>query len=275
MEENIIYDHSVTKVEYVWKSDREKSVNVSGVFTSSGEKFCVTGRSVILTPPLHVIRGIQIVNKPPPDSIDPKILKPFPKDFQQAIQNISYTPSTKVMLQYKRQFWNTGKNPAKDIRAGCSKTNMPISQLYYPTEELMYKDSEYHGDRSNVEEVFIDGEKYVIKPAPVTKDQKGILMVYTWKSEALLWGAHTKDMAIRLAVDQVDELHPGMNSKELFEVGSVEAWASDPTTLGGFAILRPRGFLSVIYSTSCRIHGGMYTSQARGFPLLAAGSRVL
>jgi monoamine oxidase len=249
MEGNITYNRSVTKVEYIWTSDREKLVKVSGVFTTSGEKFCVTGRSVILTPPLHVIRGIQIVNGITiPDGIDPRtiakdsILKPFPKEFQKAIQNISYTPSTKIMLQYKRQFWNTGKDAEKDILAGCSRTNMPIGQLYYPTEVEMYKASENNVE-SGVEE--IDG--YVIKPAPVTEDQKGILMVYTWKSEALLWGALTKDMAIRLAVDQVDELHPGMNTKELFEVGSVEAWASDPTTLGGFAILRPREYLSVLY----------------------------
>ena len=123
---------------------------------------------------------------------------------------------------------------------------MPISQLFYPTEEKMYKASEYESTNGDpVKTIQINGEDYVIVPSPVTENQKGILTVYTRKSEALLWGALTKDMAIRLAVNQIDELHPG--SKELFEVGSVEAWASNPTTLGGFSILRPREYLSVLY----------------------------
>ena len=253
MERYITYNRNVTKVEYYWKGKR--SVKVSGVITSSGEKFCVEGHAVILTPPLHIIRGIKVVNATPIlDGLDPAaikkaaidedpIYKPFPVAFQKAIQNISYTPSTKLMLQYKKQFWNTGKDPEKDISAGCSKTSLPISQLYYPTEEKMYKASEYKG--VPLQTIQINGEDFVFVPTPVTENQKGILMVYTWKSEALLWGALTKDMAIRLAVDQIEEIHPG--SKELFEVGTVEAWASDPTTLGGFCILRPREYLSVLY----------------------------
>ena len=247
MEENITFNRSVTKVEYIWESNEKKYVKVSGVITSSGEKFCVEGHAVILTPALHIIRGIKVMNGTPiPRGFDraaikdDPIYKPFPVEFQKAIQNISYTPSTKIMLQYKKQFWNTGKDPEVDICAGCSKTSLPISQLYYPTETGMFKASESEDTEGPI---VINGEEYV--PAPVAKDQKGILMVYTWKSEALLWGALTKDMAIRLAVDQVDELHPG--SKDLFEVGTVEAWASDPTTLGGFCILRPHEYLSVLY----------------------------
>lgn len=243
MEGNITYNRNVTKVEYFWTSDVEKYVKVSGVITSSGESFSVEGRSVILTPPLNVIRGIQIVNGIKiPDGIDPEsikddsILKPFPREFQQAIQNISNSPSTKIMLQYKRQFWNTGKDPSTDITGGFSKTNMPIGQLHYPTEVTVTPSEGVDG-----------AEKFVTVPTPVTEDQKGILMVYTWNAEALLWGALTKDMAIRLAVDQIDELHPEVDTKELFEVGYVQAWASDPTTLGAFAMLRPREYTSVIY----------------------------
>ena len=120
MEENITYNRSVTKVEYIWESNKKKSVKVSGVITSSGEMFCVEGHAVILTPALHIIRGIKVVNATPiPDGLDPAaikdnpIYKPFPVEFQKAIQNISYTPSTKIMLQYKKQFWNTGQGSRK------------------------------------------------------------------------------------------------------------------------------------------------------------------
>ncbi len=48
-----------------------------------------------------------------------------------------------------------------------------------------------------------------------------------------------------LAVNQIERIHP--NSKSIFQVGKRQAWASDPTTLGTFAMLRPREYFSVLY----------------------------
>ena len=119
MEPLITYNHTVMKVEYACECDSQtvKSVKVSGVITSSDQPFCIEGRSVILTVPLHMLRGIQIVNS---DASG----KPFPREFQQAIQDISYSPSTKIMLQYKKQFWNNGQDSNTDITRGFSKTNI-------------------------------------------------------------------------------------------------------------------------------------------------------
>ena len=224
VEEMITYNRTVMKVEYTWTSSAEKSVTVSGVITSSDQPFSVTGRSVILTVPLHVLRGIEIVNNNPND-------KSFPRDFQQAIQDITYTPSTKIMLQYKEQFWNNSKDPKADITGGFSKTNMPIGQLHYPTEVEVVPGPGGAGD--------LISERSAM-------DKKGILMVYTWKAEALLWGALEESQAIMLAVNQIDRLHPH-DTKEHFEVGRRQAWASDPTTLGAFAMLRPKEYISVLY----------------------------
>lgn len=221
----ITYNRSVMKVEYTWSNNYQKSVKVSGVITSSGEPFCVEGSSVILTVPLHVLRGIQIVNSDPNGD-------PFPKEFQQAIQDISYSPATKIMLQYRKQFWNPGTDPSTDITGGFSKTNMPIGQLHYPTELVAVPPKTKRGVGSWVAQ-------------PVTPDQKGILMVYTWKAEALLWGALTEDQAITLAVDQIDQVHP--NIKRFFQVGKRQAWASDPTTLGAFVHLRPEEYISIMF----------------------------
>jgi monoamine oxidase len=226
MEQHITYNRTVMKVEYTFDSNKEKSVKVSGVVTSSNQPFSVEGRSVIITVPLHVLRGIQIVNSKPKG-------EPFPIEFLQAIQDISYSPSTKIMLQYKQQFWNSGKNPENDITGGFSKTNLPLGQLHYPTEVLVVPTE---GDL---------GSTWV--PSPVTPDQPGILMSYTWKAEALLWGALSEDQAIALAVDQVDQVHPDIDTKPLFQVGNRQAWASDPTTLGAFAILRPQEYISIMF----------------------------
>lgn len=220
----ITYNRTAMKVEYSSaENGKGKSVTVSGVVTSSGQPFSATGRSVILTVPLNVMRGIQIVNS------DPKG-KPFPKEYQQAIQNISYSPSTKIMLQYKKQFWNPNKE--NGITGGFSKTDLPIGQLHYPTEVQV---SNLKGD---------SGKIWLPKD---TKDKPGILMVYTWQAEALLWGALSEDQAINLAINQIDEIHPDIDTKALFQVGKRQAWASDPTTLGAFALLHPSEYISVLY----------------------------
>jgi monoamine oxidase len=210
MEQHITYNRTVNKVEYLSTKRGKKVVKVSGTFTSSGQPFTVEGRSIILTVPLHVLRGIVIMN-------GRRRGRPFPREFHQAIEDISYEPSTKIMLQYKQQFWNTGSKPDTDITGGFSKTNLAIGQLHYPTDD-----------------------------APGAA-KKGILMVYTWKAEALLWGALSEDQAIRNAVEQIDQVHPGIDTKALFEVGRRQAWTSDPTTLGAFAMLRPGDYISLMF----------------------------
>ncbi len=225
VEKLIVYNRMVTKVEVVWNEGKVTSARVHGVFKSSGEPFVEEGRSVILTVPLHVLRGIEIVSVDGDNSgIQPE---QFPMEFQKAIEDISYSPSTKIMLQYDKQFWH--EDARAIIDGGFTKTNMPIGQLHYPTilsEEM----------RALI---------HLRVPDNAIVDQKGILMVYTWKAEALLWGALTEDQAIMLAVNQIERIHP--NSKRLFQVGKRQAWADDPTTLGAFAMLRPREYFSVLY----------------------------
>lgn len=242
VEELIVYNRMVTKVEVVWSRGKVKSARVHGVYTSSGQPFCVEGRSVILTVPLHVMRGIEIV------SISDDDLAPgekVPMGFQKSIEDITYTPSTKIMLQYQKQFWH--EDAKAIIDGGFSKTNMPIGQLHYPTI------------RSEKQRALI----HLRVPDSAIVDQAGILMVYTWKSEAMLWGAMTEDQAIMMAVNQVEEIHKG--SKQYFQVGKRQAWAADPTTLGAFAMLRPREYLSVLYLMLNHWHNVFFAGEAISF----------
>ncbi len=242
VEELIVYNRMVTKVEVVWNQGQVTSAKVHGIYTSSGEPFCESGRSVILTVPLHVMRGIEIV------SISGDCTMPreeFPMEFEKAIQDITYSPSTKIMLQYQKQFWHEDAKAVID--GGFSKTNMPIGQLHYPTI------------RSEKMRALI----HLRVPDSALVDQKGILMVYTWKSEALLWGAMTEEQAIMRAVSQIEEIHK--NSRQYFEVGKRQAWADDPTTLGAFAMLRPREYISVLYLMLNSWHNMFFAGEAISF----------
>lgn len=65
------------------------------------------------------------------------------------------------MLQCKEQFWQR-----EGITGGFSFTDLPISQLHYPTK--------LPGDQDT---------------------DRGVFMVYTWKQEALLFGSQSKQSA--------------------------------------------------------------------------------
>ena len=121
----------------------------------------ISGDVAIVTLPLNIIRQV---------TFDP----PLSTAISNSIADVSYGPSTKIMLQCKKKFWE------KDgITGGFSFTDLPISQLHYPTK--------LPGDNP---------------------DDRGILMVYTWKQEALLFGSESKDTAIQVAVDEIKRFIP-------------------------------------------------------------------
>ena len=155
-----------------------------------------TGDMVIITLPVNILR--QMIFNPA-----------LPYSMHKAIDNISYSPSTKIMLQCKEQFWQD-----ECINGGFSKTTMPIGQLHYP---------------SNPE--FI-----------VPRDERGILMCYTWKQEALLFGSQTSESAIAEAVEEISLIHP--NIYDYFEVGAIQAWYDDPSSQGAFCFPKPEEYLA-------------------------------
>jgi monoamine oxidase len=80
----------------------------------------------------------------------------------QAIEDIYTGPATKIILQTKTRFWEDEKY---NIHGGFSKTNLPIGQIHY------------------------------VKPDPdyVDSTPQGIILIYTWKNEALLFGSLTEE----------------------------------------------------------------------------------
>ena len=150
----------------------------------------VSADVAIITLPLNIIRQV---------NFDP----PLATSISNSIADVSCSPSTKIMLQCKEKFWE-----AEGITGGFSFTDLPISQLHYPTK--------------------LDGQ---------ASDERGILMVYTWKQEALLFGSEAKDTAIQVAVDQIKKIH--RNIEDYFEVGGVKAWYDDPCAQGAFCLMKP------------------------------------
>ena len=119
-----------------------------------------------------------------------------------AIEGIWQCPATKIMLQCKTRFWEK-----EGIKGGSTRTNMPIGQIHYPTQ--------------------------VAHP----KSDRGILMCYIWKGEALSFAALPPHIAIQEAVRQLEEIHPQI--RDQFEVGAVQAWSNESSAQGAYAMLKP------------------------------------
>ena len=132
---------------------------------------------------------------------------PLPSKVQNAIAGVYYGPSTKIFIQSKTRFWEK-----EGIVGGFSKTNMPIGQLHYP---------------SNKED----------------EEERGVLMCYTWGNEALMFGSQSHQNAISQAVHQISQIHPDV--KENFEVGAVQAWYSDSSAQGAYAVLKPEQYVNI------------------------------
>ena len=133
-----------------------------------------------------------------------KFKPPLDKRYYQVFENLNTISGTKIMIQCRTRFWQ------KDgIQGGCSTTNMPIGRMFYQSNPGL----------------------------SVPEDERGILLCYTWKSEALIFGAHSDDNAIAEAVKQIAEIHPEV--KDQFEVGAIQSWYNDPAAQGCSTFLQP------------------------------------
>ena len=209
LHDNIVFNVTVNEIEFdsprLPRIGHKEKVTVKGYYSSTGRPYQVEGDAVIVTASVNILRQIKF------REVDntPKISNQFYK----AIEDIWYGPSTKIMLQTKARFWETKYK----IQGGFSKTSIPIGQIHYP---------------SNPDGNSIPGEK-------------GILLCYTWKSEALLFGSLNPVVALYEAVHQLSEIHPEIVDE--FETGAIESWYNEPSAQGAYALLKPNQFHNVMW----------------------------
>ena len=139
------------------------------------------------------------------------------------ISDIWYGPSTKIMIEYKTRFWEDNDN----IHGGFTKTTLPIGQLHYPSSLVQPRSS---ATDSN-------------------KVKRGILLIYTWKSEALMFGSLPPKKAVEEAVEQIAEIHPEIKDKEngFSNVWAIEPWYNEPSSQGAYCLLKPNQYQNVVW----------------------------
>ena len=213
LEQNITKNFTVTAIEYDSSNDDlHKQVVVHG-FKRKGNKIAewcqLSGHAVIVTTPVHLLRQVKF------EALNKTDL--LPDRFYKAVEDIWYGPSTKIMIQSKTRFWEK-----EGIQGGFTKTNLPVGQIHYPSNP---------GLNSIPERI-----------------KGGILLCYTWKSEALMFGALPKQIAIESARRQIAEIHPeigpGTDSND-FVGGDIVVWYNEPSAQGAYALLKPRQYHNV------------------------------
>ena len=217
----IVKNYTVNKITYNSSDGNvHKAVTVSGYKYEPGDSrtpnyqhTSYTGDAVIVTTPVHILRQIKFE---PKDMDTP----PLPREFYNTISDIWYGPSTKIMLQCKTRFW---EKPPYNIRGGFTRTTLPIGQLHYPSNP---KDHD---------------------PSAIPADVKeGILLIYTWKSEALMFGSLDPKKAVEEAVRQINEIHPEMK-EQYDDVWAIEPWYNEPSAQGAYCLLKPNQVRNVFW----------------------------
>jgi monoamine oxidase len=176
-------------------------------FQTAGGRRSMTGDAAILTVPFPVLRHVEA-------------LPEFSRGKQRAIRQLHYDASAKILLQFRRRFWEE----ADGITGGGSFTDLPIRVIYYPD----------HGQETG----------------------RGVLLAsYTWGEDAQRWGSLSPSDRIAQALENLARIHP--EAPELFEVGTSKMWHDDEFAGGAFALFDP-GQQTLLYELILQPEGRVY-----------------
>jgi monoamine oxidase len=176
-------------------------------YQTPGGRFRVTGDYAIITTPFPVLRHIESMHALSPG-------------FQRAIRQLRYDASSKILMQFRRRFWEDDDG----IVGGGSVTDLPIRAVYYP---------DHHRETG-----------------------RGVLLAsYTWNEDARRWGSLPAADRITLALENLARIHPQAPAE--FEVGTSYMWHADEFAGGAFALFDP-GQQSRLHDLIVRPEGRIY-----------------
>ncbi|WP_018351100.1 flavin monoamine oxidase family protein [Longispora albida] len=173
------------------KAIEQDADGVTVHYANAAGRFSERGDYAICTLPFPVLSNIEVSPALSPSK-------------RQAIRELRYNASTKILFQVRRRFW---ESEPYGIVGGTTATDLPIRRVVYPS-------------------------------AADPDSERGILLAsYTWGQDALRWGSMSEKDRIEEALEDVAKIHPEI--REEFEVGASHAWFSDPYAGGAFAQFEP------------------------------------
>jgi monoamine oxidase len=124
---------------------------------------------------------------------------PLPEAHQRMVNEVSYGAVTKVLIEYRRRFWNDRNWNGRLV------TDAPIVLTWHATSHI--------------------------------EDEHGILTVYTGGGPGARLAALSEEERIRRAVGEIERVFPG--SSDLIECTETVAWPNEPYTRGSYAAFAP------------------------------------
>jgi monoamine oxidase len=124
---------------------------------------------------------------------------PLPSAHQSMVNELSYGAVTKVLIEYRRRFWNNNG------WTGRLATDAPIVYTWHATSHI--------------------------------ENDHGIITAYTGGEPGAKLAALSDEERIRVAVSEIDKLFPG--SSDLVEHTATVAWPNEPYTRGSYMALAP------------------------------------
>ncbi|MBD5778735.1 flavin monoamine oxidase family protein [Pelagicoccus sp. NFK12] len=157
-------------------------------------------------------------------TIPPTILRRLQTDFSPMLKNtlniVPFQNSGKIGMQFKRRFWEEDDR----IYGGISWTNLPVAEIWYPSNGFMGKKG-------------IMGGYYVFGP---TSDQLGRM---------------TPEQRLEFALSHGEKVHP--QYREEFETAFSVNWSSIPHIEGCLAHF-PQAMLKTFYPLLIKPEGELY-----------------
>ncbi|XP_068601548.1 L-amino-acid oxidase [Brachionichthys hirsutus] len=146
---------------------------------------------------------------------------PLSGDKMEALRSVHYTSSTKIILSFSTRFWER-----EGISGGKSITDRPSRFIYYPSHSF-----------------------------PGTS-AGALLASYTCSDDSTLFQGMNEDELMEVVLGDLVKIH-GEGIRPLWTGGFVKKWASDPYSLGAFALFTPyqQGhYAAELFQSEGRVH---------------------
>jgi monoamine oxidase len=152
---------------------------------------CFEADRAIITMPFSALRHVETMPL-------------FSPGKRKAIRELHYDSSTKILLQFKRRFWEQDD----DIFGGGSVTDLPIRFVYYPSHGLG-------------------------RTGPAV-----LLASYTWSDDSQRWDSLSPQERIDYALEGLAKIHGEVVRREFIK-GTSYSWMQDHCNMGAFALFNP------------------------------------
>lgn len=155
----------------------------------------------------------------------------------QAIRILTYISSQKTACLFSKRFWEMG-GPDERIVGGGSSTDLPISSIWYPSN-----DGRFIGEDHDYKKSYRDsyGCKWDLQ-SKANPNLPGVLLAsYNWGQDAVRLGNEPIPLRIYDVKRQVEEVHglyPGSLDPLLMDFATIH-WNREPWFWGAFSFYSP------------------------------------